>query len=219
MEDLSAQDFFVWSFLEACTHESLPISQEAARWKDYVGVQDTWLRQNEILERFKRPDEFPRYSAAVEKEIKRLTENKYHQTINEVELEYPDEQELINKKVLDYRPIPSHANGKQFPKPFIKWYLEKRINEWLAAGGYVEWKTNFQFFIKFSEHPIAGGRLFLKAFYWDLWGDLAHVRLEYQRATGAALLIGKWWKYARFPFRLVTKPPVIKKYYYQTLED
>jgi hypothetical protein len=84
------------------------------------------------------------------------------------EFEYPVELELINKKVLDYRPIPSHANGKQFPKPFIKWYLEKRVNEWLAAGGYVEWKTNFQFFIRFSEHPIAGGRLFLKAFYWDL---------------------------------------------------
>jgi hypothetical protein len=69
------------------------------------------------------------------------------------------------------------------------WYLEKRVNEWLAAGGYVEWKTNFQFFIKFLEHPIAGGRL------------------------------GKWWMYARFPFRLDTKPPVLKKYYYQTLED
>ena len=96
------------------------------------------MKQNEILEKFKRPDEFPRYSAAVEKEIKRLTENKYHLTIHEVEFEYPVELELINKKVLDYRPIPSHANGKQFPKPFIKWYLEKRVNEWLAAGGYVE---------------------------------------------------------------------------------
>jgi hypothetical protein len=168
LEDLSAQDFFIWSFLEACTHESLPISQEAARWRDYVGVQDTWLKQNEILEKFKPPDEFPRYSAAVEKEIKRLTENKYHLTINEVEFEYLVELELINKKVLDYRPIPNHANGKQFPIPFIKWYLEKRVNEWLAEGGYVEWKTNFQFFIKFLEHPIAGGRLFLKAFYWDL---------------------------------------------------
>jgi hypothetical protein len=219
LEDLSEQDFFIWSFLEACAHENLPISQEAACWRDYVGVQDNWLRQNEILEKFKRPDEFPRYSAAVEKEIKQLTENKYHLTINEVEFEYPVELELINKKVLDYRPIPSHANGKQFPKPFIKWYLEKRVNEWLAAGGYVEWKTNFQFFVRFSEHPFAGGRLFLKAFYWDLWGDLAHVRLEYQRATGAALLIGKWWKYARFPFRLVTKPPALKKYYYQTLDD
>jgi hypothetical protein len=99
------------------------------------------LKQNEILEKFKRPDEFPRYPAAVEKEIKRLTENKYHLTINEVEFEYPVELELINRKVLDYRPNPSHANGKQFPKPFIKWYLEKRANEWLAEGGYVEWKT------------------------------------------------------------------------------
>jgi hypothetical protein len=57
--------------------------------------------------------------------------------INEVELEYTVELELINKKVLDYRPSPSHANGKQFQNSFIKWYLEKRVNEWLAAGGYV----------------------------------------------------------------------------------
>jgi len=46
----------------------------------------------------------------------------------------------------------------------------------------------------------------LKAFYWDLWQDLAHLRLEYQRATSVVLLIGKWWKFACFPFCLVTKP-------------
>ena len=57
-------------FLEACAHENLPISEEAAHWRDYVGVQDNWLKQNEILEKFERPDEFPRYSAAVQKEIK-----------------------------------------------------------------------------------------------------------------------------------------------------
>ena len=113
------------------------------------------MKQNEILEKFKRPDEFPRYSAAVEKEIKRLTDTKYHRIINEVEIEYPVELDLINKKVLDYRPIPSHADGKQLPKPFIKWYLEKRVKEWLSAGGYVEGKTNFQFFLSgFRSTPL-----------------------------------------------------------------
>jgi len=219
LEDLSEQDFLIWMFLEACAYEKLPVSEEAVHWRDYVGVQDNWLKQIEVLEKFKRPDEFPRYSAAVEKKIKRLTDFNYHHIIIKVEIEYPVELDLINKKVLNYRPIPSHANGKQLPKPFIKWYLEKRVKEWLAAGGHVEWKTNFQFFIRFSEHPIAGGRLFLKAFYWALWGDLAHVGLEYQRATGAALLKGKWWKFACFPFRPVTKPPALKKYYYQTLDD
>jgi hypothetical protein len=52
-----------------------------------------------------------------------------------------------------------------------------------------------------------------------MYAHIAHVRLEYQRATGTALLIGKWWKYARFPFRLVTKPPALKKFYYKTLDD
>jgi len=139
LEDLSEQDFFIWTFLEACAYEKLPVSEEAARWRDYVGVQDNWLKQHKVLEKFKRPDVFPIYSAAVEKEIRQLTDTKYHRIINEVEIEYPVELELINnKKVLDYRPIPSHADGKQFPKPFIKWYLEKRAKEWLAAGGHVE---------------------------------------------------------------------------------
>jgi hypothetical protein len=53
----------------------------------------------------------------------------------------------------------------------------------------------------------------LKAVYWDLWKDLANLRLEFQRATGTALVIAKWWQYAR-----LTEPPVLKKYYYQTVE-
>jgi hypothetical protein len=161
LEDLSEQDFFIWTSLEACAYKKLHVSKEATCWRDYVRVQDNWLKQHEVLEKFKRPDVFPSYSAAVEKKIKRLTDTKYHRIINEVKIEYPVELELINKRVLDYHPIPSHADGKQFPKPFIKWYLEKRAKEWLAAGGHVKWKTNFQFFIRFSEDPIAGGRRFL----------------------------------------------------------
>jgi hypothetical protein len=34
--------------------------------------------------------------------------------------------------------------------PYIKWYLEKRIKDWLAAGGHIEWKKNFQYFMKYS---------------------------------------------------------------------
>jgi len=128
LEDLSEQDFFIWSFLEACAYEKLPVSEEAARWRDYVGVQDNWLKQNKVLERFKHPDKFPRYSAAVEKEIKWLTENNYHHTINKVEIEYSVKLELINKKVLDYRPIPSHTNGKSSQNHLLSgiWRKESR---------------------------------------------------------------------------------------------
>jgi hypothetical protein len=129
LEDLLEQDFFIWAFLEACPYERHPVSKEAALWRDYVGVQDNWLKQHAVLEKFKHPDIFPRYSAVVEKEIKWLINTKYHHVINEAEIEYPVELELFNKHVLDYRPIQSHADGKQFPKPFIKWYLEKRVNE------------------------------------------------------------------------------------------
>jgi hypothetical protein len=48
--------------------------------------------------------------------------------------------------------------------------------------------------------------------------DLNNLHLEFQKATGAALIIGKWWKFACFPFCPGTKPPVLKKFYYQTVE-
>jgi hypothetical protein len=218
LKELTTQDYFIWTFLETCAYEHQPVSVEAARWRDHVGVQEAWLEQHTVLEKFKRPEIIPECSATVEKEIKRLSLVKYHQVIHDVELDYPVELYLVNKRLLDYRPIPSHIDGKQFSKPYIKWYLEKRIKEWLAAGGHIEWKKNFQYFIKYSEHPATGSRLFLKVFYWDLWRDLANLRLEFQRVTGAALVIAKWWQYARFPFRLVTEPPVLRKYYYQTVE-
>jgi hypothetical protein len=189
-----------------------------ARWRGHIGVQQTWLEHYAELQKVKHLDIIPACSAAVEKEIKRLSDKKHHQVIHDVELDYPVELELINRRVLDYHPIPSHADGKKLPKAFIKWYMEKRIKEWLAAGGLIKWKRNFQYLIKYSKHPVSGGRLFLKAFYWDHWKDLKHLRLEFQRATRAALVIGKWWQFSCFPFRLVTKPPVIKKFYYQTLE-
>jgi hypothetical protein len=124
------------------------VSEEAAHWRDHVRVQQTWLKHYAILQKFKRLDIIPQCSAAVEKEIKCLSDKKGHQVIHDIKLDYPVELELINHRVLDYHPIPSHADGKQLPKAFIKWYLKKRIKEWLAAGGHIEWKRNFQYFIK-----------------------------------------------------------------------
>jgi hypothetical protein len=65
LEDLSEQDFFIWTLLEVCAYEKLPVSEEAAHWRDYVGVQYNWLKQYKVLEKFKCPDKIPRYSAAV----------------------------------------------------------------------------------------------------------------------------------------------------------
>ena len=78
------------------------MSEEAARRRDHVGVQQTWLEHHTVLQKFKRLDIIPQCSATVEKEIKRLSDKKGQKVIHDVELDYPVELELINHRVLDY---------------------------------------------------------------------------------------------------------------------
>jgi hypothetical protein len=96
LETLSDQDYFIWLFLETCTFEHHPVSEEVACWRDHIGVQQTWLEHYAVLQKFKRLDIIPQCSAAVEKEIKRLSDKKGHQVIHDIELDYPVELELIN---------------------------------------------------------------------------------------------------------------------------
>jgi hypothetical protein len=52
--------------------------------KDHVGVQEAWLKQHTILEKFKGLEIVPECSAVAEKEIKHLALTKYHQVIHNV---------------------------------------------------------------------------------------------------------------------------------------
>jgi hypothetical protein len=54
--------------------------------------------------------------------------------------------------------------------------------------------------------------------YFTHSSTTTYLLLEFQKAAGAALVIEKWWKFAHFPFCLVTKPPELKKFYYQMVE-
>ncbi len=61
-------------------------------------------------------------------------------------------------------------------KKFLKYYLEQRLDEYLALGGLqelIERKTLFKEGYKLPD-----------PFYWDLWGNLEHLRDSYSDYCG-----------------------------------
>ena len=56
-------------------------------------------------------------------------------------------------------------------KKFLKYYLEQRLEEYLALGGLQELIERRTLYIEGYKLP--------DPFYWDLWGNLEHLRESY----------------------------------------
>ena len=56
-------------------------------------------------------------------------------------------------------------------KKFLKYYLEQRLEEYLALGGLQELIERRTLYIEGYKLP--------DPFYWDLWGNLEHLRETY----------------------------------------
>ena len=42
-------------------------------------------------------------------------------------------------------------NGQQINKYLIKKYLQERVVEWLAAGGYRQWHKDWEYYLLYSK--------------------------------------------------------------------
>jgi len=85
--------------------------------------------------------------------------------------EYPHKDLYINRTIQDSRYIPCTEGGLVIRKKFLKYYLEKRLEEYLALGGLQELIERRTLFIQGYKLP--------DPFYWDLWGNLEHLRDTY----------------------------------------
>jgi hypothetical protein len=86
--------------------------------------------------------------------------------------EDPFEDLEINDTLQDSRLIPVTQAGEPIRKAFLKKYLEDRLREYLALGGLKE---------LLDRKPLIFANQKLPApFYWDLWGNLEHLRKAYQ---------------------------------------
>ena len=77
----------------------------------------------------------------------------------------------INRTIQDSRYIPTTENGLVIRKKFLKYYLEQRLEEYLALGGLQELIERRTLFIQGYKLP--------DPFYWDLWGNLEHLSVVY----------------------------------------
>jgi hypothetical protein len=190
------QEYFTWNFLEACALDNLPVSEESTKWRDWVGTRRLWLEQHYLLNKtFKKGEKQPKYAKHIQYALETARKKEDYKNIHdELVLTYPIKLPLINKQLYDWRPIPTDIDEKPIDEGFLKFYLARRIVEWLAAGGLVEWRKNWEYFVRYTEHPIDGCRKFIKPFYWDLWGDLDHLRWEYLQFQTSAREVQLWWR-------------------------
>jgi hypothetical protein len=77
----------------------------------------------------------------------------------------------INRTIQDSRYIPHTEGGLVIRKKFLKYYLEQHLEEYLALGGLQELIERRTLFIEGYKLP--------DPFYWDLWGNLEHLRNTY----------------------------------------
>jgi hypothetical protein len=59
--------------------------------------------------------------------------------INQIPISSICSKLLLNSYVDDDRPIPLNSSGIQISVFFMKWYLDRKIKEWIALGGVRDW--------------------------------------------------------------------------------
>jgi len=78
----------------------------------------------------------------------------------------------INEHIQDSRLIPITQTGDHIRGDFLRHYLKERLQEYLALGGLKE--------LLDRKPLIQAGHKLPAPFYWDLWGNLDHLREAYQ---------------------------------------
>jgi len=139
---IKGEEYFTWTYLEACEYDHLPVSDESILWKNWIGIQPVWLEQHQVLKQFKKPELTPEYPAHVQRALERVKWLNAPASIDSVEFEVPVNLPCFNRHIWDWRPIPTKENGQQIDKYLIKKYLQERVVEWLAAGGYRQWNKD-----------------------------------------------------------------------------
>jgi hypothetical protein len=191
---ISVPDYLAWVFLEACEYETLPVSPEGVEWKNWIGIQPVWLEQHQILKKFKKPEVPTVYPAHIQRAIEKVKWLNDPVSIDSIEFDVPVNLPCFNRHIWDWRPVPTKEDGKQIDRKFIKRYLEDRVIEWLAVGGFRQWQKDWEYYLLYSEHHGANSKRFIKPFYWDLWLDLDHLRLQYKRVEELATEIQLAWR-------------------------
>jgi hypothetical protein len=167
------KDFKLWTWLQATKALDLPIDQKAEAWYNYYSIQRNQIKAKELLDPFRKENK---------KEFDILLQQEYDlvyptaRRISSIHYVVPDQDPFedleINSHIQDSRLIPITEAGETISRDFLKHYLEERLQEYLALGGLKELIDRRALILANQKLPAP--------FYWDLWGNLNHLRETYQ---------------------------------------
>jgi len=167
------KDFRLWTWLQATKALNLPTSDQAEIWFNYFSIESNQVKAKELLDPFRKENQ---------KEFNFLLQAEYDlvyptaSCISSVQFNMPTgdpfEDLTINNTLQDFRLIPITQAGDPIRKRFIKQYLKERLREYLALGGLKELLDRKPLIQAEQKQPAP--------FYWDLWGNLEHLREAYQ---------------------------------------
>jgi len=169
---LEFKDYKLWTWIQAARALERPLGEGTVTWFNYFSIESNQVQAKELLAPFRKESQ---------KEFDILLEQEYDwvypntSSISTIEFDptrgsiYKDL--YINRTIQDSRYIPTTEGGLVIRKRFLKYYLEKRLEEYLALGGLQELIERRTLFIQGYKLP--------DPFYWDLWGNLEHLRESY----------------------------------------
>jgi hypothetical protein len=167
------KDFKLWTWLQATKARDLPISEKAEPRLNYFLIESNQIKAKELLDPFRKENQ---------KEFDFLLQEEYNlvfptaSRISSVRFTVPSgdpfEDLEINETLQDSRLIPLTEAGEPIRKRFIKQYLQERLQEYLALGGLKELIDRRALILANQKLPAP--------FYWNLWGNLEHLRNAYQ---------------------------------------
>ena len=167
------KDFRLWTWLQATKTLDLPINEKAEIWFNYFSIENNQVKAKELLDPFRKENK-KQFDILLQQEYKCV----YPATrrICSIHYDIPDQDPFddleINTHLQDSRLIPVTQTGDTISRDFLKHYLEERLKEYLALGGLKE--------LLDRKSLLQVGHKLPAPFYWDLWGNLNHLRETYQ---------------------------------------
>jgi hypothetical protein len=169
---LEFQDFKLWTWIQGSIALERPLGEKTVSWYNYFSIEKNQVQAKELLAPFRKESQ---------KEFDTLLEQEYEfaypntSSISTIEFDLPRgsiyKDLYINRTIQDSRYIPHTEGGLVIRKKFLKYYLEQRLEEYLALGGLQELIERRTLYIEGYKLP--------DPFYWDLWGNLEHLRDTY----------------------------------------
>jgi len=169
---LEFKEFKLWTWIQAARALEKPLGEGTVTWFNYFSIEKNQVQAKELLAPFRKESQKV-FDTLLEQEYNSVYPNT--SSISTIEFDPPRgsiyKDLYINRTIQDSRYIPTTEGGLVIRKKFLKYYLEKRLEEYLALGGLQELIERRTLFIQGYKLP--------DPFYWDLWGNLEHLRDTY----------------------------------------